>query len=48
MNKREFLGGAGAMAALFSSGAWARWSALEPQQLARAEDFWAQLRGHEP
>ena len=45
MNKREFLGGAGAMAALFGSGAWARWSAFEPQQLARAEDFWAQLRG---
>lgn len=45
MNKREFLGGAGALAALFGSGACARWSALEPQQLARAEDFWAQLRG---
>jgi len=46
MDKREFLRGAGAgsLAALLGESTWARWAALEPAELARSPDFWAELR----
>lgn len=47
MNKREFLQSAGgcSLAAILGPSAWAHWAALEPRELARAEDFWSELRG---
>lgn len=47
MDKRDFLRGAGAcsLTALLGESVWARWAALEPAELARASDFWTELRG---
>lgn len=47
MNKREFLRGVGgcSVAALLGPTAWSRWARLEPRELARAEEFWSELRG---
>ncbi len=46
MNKREFLRRVSgcSLAALLSPSTWSRWNALEPAQLAAAEDIWLELR----
>jgi len=47
MNKRAFLGGVASLGvtSVLEPPTWARWAALEPLELAAAEDFWLELRG---